>query len=64
MLERGEYFAEVALLGDRKGPLGDLMGAVWANINKYKERQGKVMNKRSRRMDADGSLPLWPTSKR
>ncbi len=54
MLERGEYFAEVALLGDRKGPLGDLMGAIWANIKKYQEIQGKVKNKRSRRMDRDG----------
>ena len=55
-----DFYALAVLLGGIKVPLGDLMGAIWANIKKYKEIQRKVMNKRSRRMDA---YPLWGTSK-
>ena len=56
----GDFYALAVLLGGIKVPLGDLMGAIWANIKKYKEIQGKVRIKRSRRMDP---CPLWPTSK-
>ncbi len=47
MLESGDYF----VLGSINDALCDLLGAIWANIKKYNEIQGKVMNKRSRRMD-------------
>ena len=50
----GDFYALAVLLGSIKVPLGDLMGAIWANIKKYKEIQGKLMNKRSRRKEIQG----------
>ncbi len=54
----GDFYALAVLLGGIKIPLGDLVGAIWANIKKYKEIQGKVRNIRGRRMDAD-PLAYW-----
>ena len=42
----GDFYVLAVLLGGIKVPLGDLMGAIWANIKKYKEIQGTVRNKR------------------
>ena len=62
----GDVYVLPVLLGGIQVRLGDLMGAIWANIKKYKEIQGKVRNIRCRRwkykvsaMDAYPPLAYW-----
>ena len=34
----GDFYDLAVLVGGIKDPLGDLMGAIWANIKKYNEK--------------------------